>query len=166
MDITETLVEHHVELVDQLLEHAAGLDDQTLDAVHPAPPGALDDDASARTLLTMLVAQLEVWLALAEGKQSVELTGLSLAELGRRHREAGLQFVELTRSVVRERRAAEVFRPGSGEHPEVFNYGGMIAHVLTFGAARRTMVVGILQDAGVEGLRYGDPLLYFADRAH
>lgn len=165
MDITETLVEHHVALVNDLIDRAAGLDDQILDAVQPTPPGELDDPTTIRVLLTMLVGQLEVWLALAEGKESSDPVERSMPELSRRHREVGLQFVELTRWVVREGRATEVFRPGPAQHPEIFTYGGMIAQVLTFGAVRRAAAIGALEAAGVQDLRYGDPMLYFADHA-
>ena len=166
MDIAETLVEHHVELINDLISHAAELDDEILDAVQPTPPGELDAETTIRVLLTMMVGQLEVWLALAEGKQSSDVVPRSMQELGRRHREVGLQFVELTRRVVREGRVAEVFRPGTTQHPDIFTYGGMIAQVLTFGAIRRAIVISALEAAGVTGLRYGDPMVYFADHGH
>jgi AraC family transcriptional regulator len=41
---------------------------------------------------------------------------------------------------------------------EVYTYGGMIAHVLTFAAHRRTLVAGALIDAGVTDLGPGDPM--------
>jgi len=39
---------------------------------------------------------------------------------------------------------------------EVFTYGGMIAHVLTFAAHNRTLVVLALKKAGIEDLEWGD----------
>jgi AraC family transcriptional regulator len=44
------------------------------------------------------------------------------------------------------------------EPPRVFTYGGVVAHVLTFGAHRRTLVCGALADAGVTDLGAGDPM--------
>ncbi len=44
----------------------------------------------------------------------------------------------------------------------MFTYGGMIAHVLTFAAHRRTLVVGALSDAGITDLGYGDPMRWVA----
>jgi hypothetical protein len=38
----------------------------------------------------------------------------------------------------------------------------MIAHVLTFAAHRRTLVVGALFDAGITDLGYGDPMRWVA----
>jgi hypothetical protein len=49
--------------------------------------------------------------------------------------------------------------------PEVFTYGGMIAHVLTFAAHRRTLVVGALHDAGITDLGAGDPMRWVAEPA-
>jgi AraC family transcriptional regulator len=44
------------------------------------------------------------------------------------------------------------------EPPRVFTYGGVVAHVLTFGAHRPTLVCGALADAGVTDLGAGDPM--------
>ena len=49
--------------------------------------------------------------------------------------------------------------------PEVFTYGGMIAHVLTFAAHRRTLVCGALIEAGVTDLGAGDPMRWVAEPA-
>jgi len=42
-------------------------------------------------------------------------------------------------------------------------YGGMIAHVLTFAAHNRTLVVLALQKAGIEDLGWGDPVTRVAE---
>jgi len=47
--------------------------------------------------------------------------------------------------------------------PEVFTYGGMLAHVLAFGATRRTLVVGALATAGSDDLGAGDPMRWVAE---
>jgi hypothetical protein len=44
----------------------------------------------------------------------------------------------------------------------VFTYGGMIAHVLTFAAHRRTLVVLALAKYGVDELGWGDPMVWVA----
>ncbi len=41
--------------------------------------------------------------------------------------------------------------------PPVFSYGGLLAHVLTFAAHRRTLVCGALWSAGITDLGAGDP---------
>ena len=47
----------------------------------------------------------------------------------------------------------------------MFTYGGMIAHVLTFAAHRRTLVVLALGKHGVEDLGWGDPMRWVAEPA-
>jgi AraC family transcriptional regulator len=54
--------------------------------------------------------------------------------------------------VTEEGRLDETFVDALCEPPEMFTYGGMIAHVLTFAAHRRTLVVGALSDAGITDL--------------
>ena len=51
------------------------------------------------------------------------------------------------------------------EPAEVFTYGGMIAHVLTFAAYRRTLVVLALARHGIDELGWGDPMRGSRDRA-
>ena len=59
----------------------------------------------------------------------------------------------------------ETFVDATCDPPYVCTYGGMIAHVLTFAAHRRTLVCGALMDAGVTDLGSGDPLRYVGDAA-
>ena len=48
----------------------------------------------------------------------------------------------------------------------MFPYGGMIAHVLTFAAHRRTLVALAFARHGVPELGWGDPMLWVAQPAH
>jgi hypothetical protein len=50
-----------------------------------------------------------------------------------------------------------------GESVEVYSYGGMIAHVLTFAALRRTLVAGALHDAAFTDLDAGDPIRWLTE---
>ena len=45
----------------------------------------------------------------------------------------------------------------------MFSYGGVVAHVLTFAAYRRTLVCGALWDEGITDLGNGDPRLWVAE---
>lgn len=168
MDVAVTMVEHHVWLVGELIDRADKLDDRALDTIIGMSIEGFDTDPSIRSLLNMLVGQLEMWLAVVESKQSPEIAPSSIGELRQRHGEAGRRFVDLTGWVVREGRARDTFREGTADHPEVFTYGGMIAHVLTISAHRRALAISGLQAAGAAGaadLRYGDPMVFFAERA-
>jgi hypothetical protein len=76
--------------------------------------------------------------------------------------EEGSTFIAQVQQVTEESRLDETFVDALCEPPEMFTYGGMIAHVLTFAAHRRTLVVGALFDAGITDLGYGDPMRWVA----
>ena len=83
----------------------------------------------------------------------------------RRLAEAGPEFLETVRSRAADGTLDETFVDAVCDPPEVFTYGGMIAHVLTFAAHRRTLVLGAFADAGVTELGSGDPMRYVAEAA-
>ena len=64
-----------------------------------------------------------------------------------------------------EGRLDETFVDATCDPPEVLTYSGMVAHVLTFAAHRRTLVCGALISAGVRDLGAGDPLRWVAEPA-
>ena len=79
--------------------------------------------------------------------------------------EAGPAFLGQVRDDRRRGRLDETFVDAICDPPEVFTYGGMIAHVLTFAAHRRTLVCGALIDAGITDLGAGDPMRWVAEPA-
>ena len=46
-----------------------------------------------------------------------------------------------------------------------FTYGGMVAHVLTFAAVRRLVVLGAFENLGITDLAAGDPMEWVAQPA-
>jgi AraC family transcriptional regulator len=89
----------------------------------------------------------------------------SVAGMRARLAEAGPAFLTDVRTIVDEGRLDETFVDAVCDPPGVFTYGGMIAHVLTFAAHRRTLVCGALLDAGIGDLRAGDPMGWIAEHA-
>ena len=67
--------------------------------------------------------------------------------------------------MIAEHRLDETFVDGTCDPPEVFTYGGMLAHVLTFAAHRRTLALGALHSAGSRDLAPGDPMRWVANGA-
>src|SRR6476646_2133211 len=61
----------------------------------------------------------------------------------------GPTFLEHVTRVSREGRLDETFVDAQCTPADVYTHGGMIAHVLTFAAHRRTLVAGALIDAGI-----------------
>jgi hypothetical protein len=101
----------------------------------------------------------------AGGSGERRLTGRHVSQLRAKLAEAGPAFVAQVHAIVGEGRLDETFVDAVCDPPEVFTYGGMIAHVLTFAAHRRTLVCGALADAGITDLGAGDPMRWVAEPA-
>ncbi len=146
---------------------ASRLDDGQLDAPIALSVEGVDDDPTLRSLLSRLVGQMDMWNAAIEGRAydfAVE-RGESLRSIRARLRDAGPAFLDHAREVTDERRLDETFVDAICEPPEVFTYGGMLAHVLTFAAHRRTLAIGALHSAGITDLGAGDPMRWVAEAA-
>jgi AraC family transcriptional regulator len=167
MDLLTRMVEHHVWLVGEMLARAETLPDERLDAPIELSVEDLDADPTLRSLLSRLVGQLAMWDAAVHARPyDFELeAGESLTSMRARLAEAGPAFLSAVRTIVDEGRLDETFVDAICDPPEVFTYGGMIAHVLTFAAHRRTLVCGALIEAGVTDLGAGDPMRWVAEPA-
>ncbi|GAA1537367.1 helix-turn-helix domain-containing protein [Kribbella lupini] len=167
MDVLVRMVEHHVWLTSELIERGARLDAEALDRPIVSSVEGIDDDTSIRYLLDRLVWQEEMWLASVEDRPfQVPECGRDVTtpipELRTRHADAGSRFVALVNRLNDEGRFDESFVDTTCEPPRVFTYGGMVAHVLTFAAHRRCVLVGAFHSAGVTDLGFGDPMEFVA----
>lgn len=167
MDLIQRMVEHHVWLLGELTARAESLRDDVLDAPIEISVDGIDDDPTLRSLLSRLVGQLAMWNAAVAGRPyDFEIErGESVGSMRRRLAEDGPEFLETVRARAAGGTLDETFVDAVCDPPEVFTYGGMIAHVLTFAAHRRTLVLGALADAGVTELGSGDPMRYVAEAA-
>jgi AraC-like DNA-binding protein len=165
MDLVVRMVEHHVWLVGELIDRAARLSDPVLDGPVATAHATVDDDPSLRSLLSRLVGQMDMWnqaIALRDYDWSVE-SGESVPAMRRRLDEAGPAFLEQVRRTTSEGRLDDTFVSLQDTPARVYTYGGLIAHVLTFAAYRRTLVVGALAAAGIDDLDFGDPRDWVAE---
>lgn len=167
MDLLTRMVEHHVWLVGEMLTRADGLADGVLDSRVEISVDGIDSEPTLRSLLSRLVGQLAMWDAATHDQPydfDVE-QGESVSHMRARLARSGPAFLTQVHAIVDEGRLDETFVDAICDPPEVFTYGGMIAHVLTFAAHRRTLVCGALSDAGVTDLGAGDPMRWVAERA-
>jgi AraC-like DNA-binding protein len=168
MNLLLRMVEHHAWLVGEMVARAAKLDDATLDKPITLSVEPLDPGATLRRLLSRLVGQMDMWQNVINGRdydlETIEAHE-SAADMRRRLDVAGPAFLAEVRRVVEGGRLDETFIDALGSKPEVFTYGGLIAHVLTFAAARRILVLGAFESAGITDLGNGDPRLWVADAA-
>jgi hypothetical protein len=163
-ELLEKMVEHHVWLTGELIRVAGRVTDEQLDAK------ILDEDdderQSIRSLLSRLVGQMGMWnaaMATRDNDWSVE-DHESLTSMTRRLGIEGPRYLAHVREVCDQGRIDDTFVDALCERAEVFTYGGMIAHVLTFAAYRRTVVVLALARLGHDELGWGDPMRWVADR--
>ena len=164
MNLVVKMVEHHVWLVGELVDRATSLTDEQLDKPIEVSVDDGDDVASLRSLLSRLIGQMDMWnCAVANraydfGIESNEGTDSMRARLA----EAGPTFLGHAREVCDQGRLDETFVDAVCDPPQVFTYGGMIAHVLTFAAYRRTLAVQALDAVGESDLGWGDPMQWVA----
>jgi AraC-like DNA-binding protein len=167
MDLMRKMVEHHVWLVGEIVDRAGALTDEQLDAPIELSVEGVDDDPTLRSLLSRLVGQMDMWNAAMDSRAydfEVE-RGESIESIRARLCDAGPVFLDRAREVIDGSRLDETFVDAICEPPEVFTYGGMIAHVLTFAAHRRTLAIGALHSVGITDLGAGDPMRWVAEAA-
>jgi AraC family transcriptional regulator len=161
MDVLLKLADHHLDLVGQIIDRTASLDDDVLDRPIELSIEGIDANPSLRSVTDRLVSQLEMWNAALDGGTSMpEPEDSTPAGMRRRLGGAAPRFRQLVIEPVRDGRADETFIDAICEPPETFTLGGVLAHVLTFSAVRRTMAIGALETAGISDLGSGDPMHY------
>lgn len=163
MELIQRMVEHHVWLLGEMLARAESLPDEPLDRPIELSVAGIDDEPTLRGLLARLVGQLAMWNAALENRpyDFDSERGATVVDLRARLEREGPSFL----TKVGNADLDETFVDAVCDPPEVFTYGGMIAHVLTFAAHRRTLVLGALEDAGVTELGTGDPMRWVAEAA-
>jgi AraC-like DNA-binding protein len=155
-DLTDRLVSHHVDRVRELLEAAATLPDEVL--AREVRPGLVlvwfeGPEPSAALMAERLVFTLEVWVAAVTGQPVPEARGAWLPRFER----AARAFEQIAKRV-RDRGAFDdAFVDALCEPPEAFTYGGVLAHVLTYGAIRREALAGVLRELGAD-VAHSDPI--------
>jgi AraC-like DNA-binding protein len=167
MELLTRMVEHHIWLVGEMVRLSAPLTGAVLDEPIVVSVEGVDDDPTLRSLLSRLIGQMDMWnevIAQRDYDWSVE-EDETVDHMRNRLDSVGPIFLGHVRDVVSEGRLDETFVDAHCTPPEVYTYGGLIAHVLTFAAHRRTLVVGALASAGVRDLGYGDPRKWVVETA-
>lgn len=165
MDLLTRMVEHHIWLVGEMVARAATLSDAQLDG--PIEISVDDDHQTLRSLLSRLVGQMGMWNAAMASRDydwSVEQHE-SMSSMRSRLADEGPTYLAHVREVGEQGRLDDTFVDALCEPAEVFTYGGMIAHVLTFAAHRRTLVALAIDQAGITDLGWGDPMHWVAEGA-
>jgi len=169
MDVLVKMVEHHVWLVGEMIDRAGRVGAEALDAPIELSVESIDErPLTLRRQLDRMVWQLEMWLASVDDEPfefPESGRAVSLSQIRERYDAAGPRYLDLVRRLHDEGRFDETFVDSTCTPPRVFTYGGMVAHVLTFAAARRVLVAGALDSAGITDLGAGDPMQFVANGA-
>jgi hypothetical protein len=157
-DLTERMVSHHLARTRELLEAAATLDPAQL--ARPLRPGFVatwfeGEEPDAATMCERLVFTLEVWVAAMAGLPHPAPGASVLA----RFDAVAVAFERIARTIRDRGGWDDAFVDALCEPPQSFTYGGVLSHVLTYGAIRREMLASVLRELGAE-LTIGDPILW------
>jgi AraC family transcriptional regulator len=161
-DLVDRMVSHHLDRVRELLLAAASLPSSELE--RPLRPGFVavwfeGEEPSAAMMAERLVFTIEVWVAAMDGEPVPETGGPLLERFDR----AARAFSRVTRRI-RDRGAwDDAFVDALCEPPQSFTYGGVISHMLSFGAVRRETLAGVLRELGAD-VSSGDPIEWEAGR--
>jgi AraC-like DNA-binding protein len=162
-DLTDRMVAHHLARVRELLEAAATLSAEAL--ARPLRPGLVvvwfeGEEPSAALMAERLVFTLEIWNAAITGEPVPENQGDLLPRFDR----AARGFARLARTI-RDRGAwDDAFVDALCEPPQSFTYGGVVSHILSYGAVRREMLASVLAELGATVPSSGDPIDWEAGR--
>jgi AraC family transcriptional regulator len=153
-DLTERMVRQHLDRVRELLEIA----DVTPGTERVLRPGLVvtwfeGPEETAALMAERLVFTLEVWIAAIEGHEVPPRGGPLLPRFER----AATAFERIARHVRDRGGFDDAFVDALCEPPEAFTYGGVVSHILAFGAVRREALAGVLRELGAD-VGSGDPI--------
>jgi len=158
-DLSERLVSHHIARSRELLQAMEGMEREVLS--REMRPGLTvvwfeGEEATAELMADRLVYTLEVWAASIDGEPVPPPEGGPRLE---RFEAAARNFARQAKSI-RDRGAwNDAFVDALCEPPQTFTYGGVLAHILTYGAVRRETLAGVLAELGAE-LSSADPIAW------
>lgn len=161
--LIDVQLRHDLDDTRDLVEVAKGVPDAALREVRI--PGAVitpweGPEESIHAVLERQVWAKEVWLAAIDGSEAPtpDHDG-DVASLIERQRTVGARWIATVRDIEQRRGWDDLLVDALCEPPESFVLGGVVAHVLTFAAARRQLarLMFRLADVAVDD---GDPILW------
>ncbi len=158
--LTEQLVAHDLDDTRALLDLAKQLPDEEYRRTRLPGNTVLGfdgDDESVADVLTHLVFTKEVWLAAIEGGDFPERKRDDPATLIERHEAAAPRWLATVRDIDRRGAWDDRLIDALCDPPESFVMSSVIAHVITFAAARRQLARQLIRAGGLE-VDEGDPI--------
>jgi AraC-like DNA-binding protein len=162
MFLAADMIDQHIAVLGQLLDRSETLTRDQLDAPIEINVQGIDDNPTIRSLLSRLVGQLAMWNAsmASEPYDFAIEQDETIDSMRTRLVAAGPAFAHFVRGASEQDRLGEIFVDATCSEPNEFTFAGMVGHVLTYAAYRRTLVVGALASAGAPDVE-DDPLVWF-----
>jgi AraC family transcriptional regulator len=162
MDLIDRMLEHDLWLSRRILERAATLPDDDLNRNvrgEREPQPFESDEPTIRSMVDRLVFTREVWTAAIAGRTNpLPNRDTSIEALRQRLEASAVEFTEVVREIRDRGEWDTAFVNALRNPPQSFTFGGMVLHVLTFQACRRSELIQALGDVGIRDLGYGDPI--------
>lgn len=166
--VTAQLVHHDLDDVRELLELAKGLSEQDYGRVRLPGNRMLEwgaPDDSIEHVLHHLVREKEMWLASLQGADLPPDDATDAVTLIGRHDAVAPRWLATVRDIDRRGAWDDRLVDALCEPPESFVLGSVLAHVLTFSAARRQLVRQLLRATSTAAaVDDGDPINWFRRR--
>ena len=162
----DQLIHHDLDDTRALLDLAKQLpDDVYRSTIRPGQQVLCFDgpDESVAAVLTHQVFTKEVWLAAINGEDFPEQGASDPAALIERHDAAAGRWLSMVRDVERRDAWDDRIIDALCDPPESFVLGNILAHVVSFGAARRQMVRTMMREHGMT-VDDGDPITWLRKR--
>jgi AraC family transcriptional regulator len=163
-DLTARMVGHHLDRTRDLLEATATLPPDRLERL--LRPGLVvvpfeGEEPSAALMAERLVYTIEVWVAAIAG---APVPPPGSGDLLARFDRAAPAFERIVRRIRDAGAWDDAFVDALCEPPQSFTYGGVVAHVLSYGAVRREALASVLAELGAAVPASGDPIHWEAGR--
>jgi AraC-like DNA-binding protein len=162
MDVIDRFTGHELWFASRLLDHADQLSDDQLDTTVLCDMPLLygRHPITLRELLNDIVSNKQMWVTSMTGRTEPEPTedDTSIPALKSRLAHYGREFERLVKQARDDGSWDDGFVDVSCSPPEAFTYGGMLNHVMTFSAYRRTLAILAFRELGVTDLGIGDPV--------
>jgi hypothetical protein len=113
------------------------------------------EEPSAADMAERLVYTLEVWVAAIAGEERPPRQGRLLDRFNRVAR----GFERIAKRIRDTGTFDDAFVDALCEPPQSFTYGGVLSHILVYGAIRREALAGVLTELGAE-IGPADPILW------
>ena len=152
----------------KLLDYADKLTDEQLDRPLTTAVEILpwrESLGTLRGILENIVFTKEVWTAAIAGRDMANINGTPASErtpaaMRTRLKKVDDELHRILKDVGQRGAWDDTFVDALCEPAEMFTFGGVFAHIMTFNAHRRLMALDALRRLGVNTEGFGDPMEY------